>query len=277
MFCPATEIRGKRDRLRQWPTDGSHAMTARGGEMLPPYEQSSRPSVSPVNPSSSDDLPPGCKETPVQDGRGPPIAGQIPHHITTTMPMVDNTRKIVVAIGGSSGSIYAKVLFDRLLQLSDQWSAVGVVMSDNARFNWTYELGDESYHDYPFDFFDKQDFKAPFASGSARYDTMIACPCSMGLLGRIAAGVSDDLVTRAADVMLKERRRLILVPRETPLHLLHLRNMVAITEAGGIICPASPSFYSRPADLEALVSTVTDRVLDLAGFSVGTYRWGSSS
>lgn len=191
--------------------------------------------------------------------------------------MDKGSRKIVIAVGGSSGAIYAKVLFDRLAELSSQWDAVGVVMSDNARFNWAYELGNESYRDYPFDFYDKRDFNAPFASGSARYDTMIACPCSMGFLGRVAAGISDDLATRAADVILKERRRLILVPRETPLHLLHLRHMVAITEAGGIICPASPSFYSKPADLEALVATVTDRVLDLAGFSLGTYRWGMSS
>ncbi len=191
--------------------------------------------------------------------------------------MDKGSRKIVIAVGGSSGAIYAKVLFDRLAELSSQWEAVGVVMSDNARFNWTYELGNECYRDYPFDFYDKRDFNAPFASGSARYDTMIACPCSMGFLGRVAAGISDDLATRAADVILKERRRLILVPRETPLHLLHLRHMVAITEAGGIICPASPSFYSKPADMEALVATVTDRVLDLAGFSLGTYRWGMSS
>ncbi|MEM7574094.1 MAG: UbiX family flavin prenyltransferase [Bacteroidota bacterium] len=185
-------------------------------------------------------------------------------------------RKIVLGIAGSSGSLYAKVLMDRLVQLQDQWQAIGIVMSDNARYNWELELGDKSFANYPFDFYEKRDFMAPFASGSARYDTMLVCPCSMGLLGRINAGVSDDLMTRAADVILKERRRLILVPRETPLSLIHLRNMLAITEAGGIICPAIPSFYSGAETKEELALTVVDRVLDLAGFELAdSYRWGS--
>ena len=183
-------------------------------------------------------------------------------------------RQIVVGIGGSSGSIYAKVLLDRLSSLSNQLDKVGVVMSDNARFNWNYELGNEDYKNYDFDFYEKMDFMAPFASGSARYDTMIVCPCSMGVVGRIATGISNDLMTRAADVVLKERRRLILVPRDTPYSLIHLNNMKAITEAGGIICPASPSFYSKPKDFEALAATVIDRVIDLAGLKVDSYRWG---
>lgn len=186
-------------------------------------------------------------------------------------------KKIVVAVGGSSGSIYAKVLFDRLTALRDQWAAVGVVMSDNAKYNWELELGNKDYEGYTFDFYHKKDFMAPFASGSARYDTMVVCPCSMGLLGRIAAGISDDLTTRAADVILKERRRLILVPRDTPYSLIHLDNMKRITEAGGIICPASPSFYSKPRTFEELAATVVDRVLDLAGFSLTTYRWGEET
>jgi len=182
--------------------------------------------------------------------------------------------KIAIGIGGSSGSIYAKVLLDRLTTLSSQLQAVGVVMSDNAKFNWEYELGDRSFEAYPFDFYDKRDFMAPFASGSAQYGAVIICPCSMGVLGRIAAGTSNDLTTRAADVALKERRRLILVPRETPYSLIHLNNMKTVTEAGGIICPASPSFYSRPKDFQSLVATVTDRVLDLAGLDLQSYRWG---
>lgn len=181
--------------------------------------------------------------------------------------------KIVVAIGGSSGSIYAKVLLDRLSQLREQVKAVGVVMSDNAKYNWELELGNKGYQEYDFDFYAKNDFQAPFASGSAKYTTMIVCPCSMGLLGRIATGVSNDLSTRAADVILKERRKLILVPRDTPYSLIHINNMKAITEAGGIICPASPSFYSQPKDFEALAATVVDRVLDLAGLEIDSYRW----
>ncbi len=187
---------------------------------------------------------------------------------------MQDKHKIVVAVGGSSGSIYAKVLLDRLQMLRSQWEAVGVVMSENAKFNWQFELGDTAYEQYPFDFYEKNDFMAPFASGSARYGTMIVCPCSMGVMGRIAAGVSNDLTTRAADVILKERRRLILVIRDTPYSLIHINNMKAITEAGGIICPASPSFYSKPETFEALAATVVDRALDLAGFDLQTYRWG---
>lgn len=185
-------------------------------------------------------------------------------------------RKIVLAIGGSSGAIYAKVLMDRLKALQDQWSDVGVVLSKNAELNWELELGNAGYRDYPFAYYGTQDFMAPFASGSARYDTMVVCPCSMGLVGRIASGISTDLTTRAADVILKERRKLILVPRETPYSLIHLQNMTRITEAGGIICPATPSFYGRPTTFEALAATVVDRVLDLAGFDIQTYRWGET-
>ncbi len=185
-----------------------------------------------------------------------------------------NTRKIVVGVGGSSGSIYAKILFDRLKPLVSEDFKVGVVMSSNAQFNWEYELDSRDYQNYPFQFYESRDFMAPFASGSARYETMIICPCSMGLLGRIASGISSDLITRAADVILKERRRLILVPRETPFSLIHINNMKTITEAGGIICPAVPSFYSKPQSMEELAATVVDRVLDLAGIETRTFRWG---
>ena len=185
-------------------------------------------------------------------------------------------KKVVVGVGGSSGSIYAKVLMDRLVEVSDQWERVGVVMSDNAKFNWKYELGDESYQDYPFDFYNKMDFSAPFASGSAQYESMMICPCSMGLLGRINAGISNDLISRAADVILKEHRKLILVPRDKPFSLIHLRNMTALAEAGAIICPAIPSFYKDPKSFDDLARTVVDRVLDLAGFEIDSYRWGET-
>lgn len=184
-------------------------------------------------------------------------------------------KKIVVAISGSSGALYAKILLDKLQQLEAQWDAVGVVLSDNAVINWELEVGKPQFEDYPFDFYDKKDFYAPFASGSAQYDTMIVCPCSMGMLARIATGISNDLITRAADVVLKERRRLILVTRETPLNLIHINNMKTVTQAGGIICPAVPSFYGNPTSIEAVLATVVDRVLDLAGLRLeGAYRWG---
>jgi len=187
-----------------------------------------------------------------------------------------SSKKIVLGVGGSSGSIYAKVLMDDLAgPLCEQWDAVGVVMSDNAKFNWELELGNRDFENYPFELYDKRDFMAPFASGSTKYDTMIVCPCSMGTLGRVANGISDDLLTRAADVILKERRRLIMCTRDKPLNLIHLRNMVQLTEAGAIISPCNPSFYSKPKDFEGLARTVTNRVLDLAGFNLdGIYRWG---
>jgi 4-hydroxy-3-polyprenylbenzoate decarboxylase len=182
-------------------------------------------------------------------------------------------RKIVVAITGASGAIYAKLLLGQLQKLQAQIASVGVVMSNNAKQVWEFELGDDSYKQLPFQFYDKRDFMAPFASGSARYDTMIIIPCSMGTLGRIAAGTSDDLITRAADVVLKERRKLILVARDTPLNLIHLRNMQTVTEAGGIICPAVPSFYSQPKTVEDVAMTVVNRVVDLIGLDNDSYRW----
>ena len=182
-------------------------------------------------------------------------------------------KKIVVAITGASGSIYAKVLFDQLSLLNNQIEKVGVVMSDNAKEVWRYELGNHDYDSYGFDFYAKMDFNAPFASGSAKYDTMIIVPCSMGTLGRIANGISNDLISRAADVILKERRKLIAVARDTPYSLIHLQNMTTVTQAGGIICPATPSFYSLPKTIEEVVKTVIDRVIDLAGFENESYRW----
>lgn len=182
-------------------------------------------------------------------------------------------RKIIVAITGASGSIYAKLLLDKLAQLSDQIENVGVVMSKNAKDVWLWELDNKDYEKYDFDFYEKSNFMAPFASGSAKYDTMIIIPCSMGTLGRIANGFSDDLITRSADVILKERRKLILVARDTPLNLIHINNMKVITEAGGIVCPAVPSYYSKPKTIEELASTVVDRVIDLAALEQQSYRW----
>ena len=189
--------------------------------------------------------------------------------------MTNTKHKIIVAITGASGAIYAKVLFDKLVQLKGQIDDVGVLMSDNAKLVWETELDNSDYKKYPFTFYDKMDFMAPFASGSANFCTMIICPSSMGTMGRIAAGISNDLTTRAADVILKERRRLIIVAREAPLSLIHINNMKKITEAGGIICPATPSFYSKPRTFEDLASTVIDRVVTLSGLQNNAYSWGA--
>ncbi len=188
-----------------------------------------------------------------------------------------NKKKIVVAVTGASGSIYAKVLFDKLKDFcNNQISEIGIIMSDNAKDVWFHELGNNDYSSYNFRFYDKRDFMAPFASGSAGFDTMIVCPCSMGTLGRVASGVSDDLITRAADVILKERRKLILLVRETPYSLIHINNMKTVTEAGGIICPATPSFYSLPKTIEEVAATVINRVIDLVGFDYESYQWGQN-
>lgn len=185
------------------------------------------------------------------------------------------SNRIVLAISGASGSIYPKLIIEKLLRVKDQWEALSVVMSNNAKDIWKTEIGNEDYLNYPVQFYDKYDFSAPFASGSARYNIMIVAPCSMGTLGRIATGMSNDLVTRAADVVLKERRKLILMVRDTPYNLIHIKNMEQVTLAGGIICPATPSFYSLPKTIEELAATVVDRILDLAGVNIQSYRWGN--
>ena len=181
---------------------------------------------------------------------------------------------VVIAITGASGSIYAKFLLDELVKLNVQLEEVGIIMSDNAKTVWEFELGNKDYLNYPFNFYGKNDFNAPFASGSAKFNQMIIIPCSMGTLGRIASGISNDLTTRAADVILKERRNLILVARETPLNLIQLENMKTITLAGGTICPAIPSYYSRPKTIEEAAYTVVHRVIDLMKLDAESYRWG---
>src|SRR4051812_35352791 len=183
--------------------------------------------------------------------------------------------KLVVAITGASGSIYAKLLLDKLSAIKAQWKEVAILMTENAREVWKVELQKTDYDQYPFPSYTTKDFTAPFASGSGQYDIMIIIPCSMGTLGRIANGISDDLITRAADVILKERRKLILVARDTPFNLIHISNMKTITEAGGIICPAIPSFYSNPKTIEDLAMTVVNRVIDLIGLENESFQWGA--
>lgn len=181
--------------------------------------------------------------------------------------------KIVVAVTGASGAIYAKVLLEKLKQLSQENLEVNVVWSEQAPSIWEYELSNKDFEKIALKTFAKNDFMAPFASGSSSFEAMIICPCSMGTLGRIATGMSNDLITRAADVMLKERRKLVCVVRETPYSLIHLRNMTTVTEAGGIICPATPSFYSKPQNFDELAATVVNRALQLAGINTNGYRW----
>jgi flavin prenyltransferase len=182
-------------------------------------------------------------------------------------------RKIVLAVTGASGSVYALRLLEKLQQLKSPPEEIAVIFSDTAREIWEAETGKRYIAEFPAKEYGNKSFYAPFASGSSQFDTMIICPASMGTIGRIANGTSDDLIARSADVMLKERRRLIVVPREAPYNLIHINNLKAVTEAGAIVCPASPSFYSNPKTIDDLVLTVVDRIIDLAGFESNGFRW----
>ncbi len=187
--------------------------------------------------------------------------------------MGSRNRKIVLAVTGASGSIYALKLLEKLQQLKNPPEEVAVIFSETAKDIWEAETGQKYSPTPPAKEFSNKTFYAPFASGSSRYDTMIICPASMGITGRIANGTSEDLIARTADVMLKERRRLIIVPRETPYSLIHINNMKTLTLAGAIICPATPSFYSNPKTIDDLVMTVVNRIIDLAGFDSNSFRW----
>ena len=182
-------------------------------------------------------------------------------------------RKIILAITGASGSIYAYKLLEILQNLKDPPQEIAVIFSENAKSIWKYEIGKKYEESKSAKVYNNNDLFVPFASGSSDYDTMIICPASMGILGRIANGTSDNLISRAADVMLKERRKLIIVPRETPYNLIHIKNMETLTLAGAIICPATPSFYSKPETINDLVMTVVERIISIAGFESDTYRW----
>jgi len=187
--------------------------------------------------------------------------------------MEPHTRKIVLAITGASGSVYAQKLLEKLGRISPPPEEIAVILSDTAKEIWLSETGTKFTPEGVAKEYGNKTYHAPFASGSSRFDTMIICPASMGSIGRISNGTSDDLISRTADVMLKERRRLIIVPRETPFSLIHINNLKTLTLAGAVICPASPSFYSNPKTIDDLVMTVVDRIIDLAGFDSKGFRW----
>lgn len=190
--------------------------------------------------------------------------------------------KIVVGITGASGAPYARALLAALgaARASQREPLeLAVVVSSTAAEVWQTELGEDlRTHVQGLDLplYGGRDYRAPFASGSARWDAMVVVPCSMSTVARIAHGTSDSLLTRAADVMIKERRRLVLVPRETPLSTIHLENLLAVARAGAVVLPAMPSFYARPSGVDALLHTVVGRVLDQLGIDdPRTHRWGS--
>ena len=179
--------------------------------------------------------------------------------------------KFVIGISGASGAIYAKRLIDFLKTTSHE---VMLTASENA-----LEIGrDEANIDYRecgYPFYTHRNFSAPFASGSSKQDALVIVPCSMGTLGRVAHGYSDDLLARTADVFFKERRKVILVPRETPFSLIHIENMKLVTLAGAIVLPAIPSFYTKPQTIEEVADTVIARLLDHMGVENNLRkRWG---
>jgi 4-hydroxy-3-polyprenylbenzoate decarboxylase len=183
-------------------------------------------------------------------------------------------KKIIVAVTGASGMIYVSRFLHKLKhELHDQLSEVALVCSENVNGIWKNEIEGEQLADFGYTIYKNNNFYVPFASGSSAFDIMVVIPCSMGTLGRIAAGVSENLIGRAADVMFKERKKIIFVTREMPLSIIHIDNMKKITEAGGIICPASPTFYHKPKTVTELADTVVERVIDLAGFDQKAKRW----
>lgn len=184
-------------------------------------------------------------------------------------------RKIVVGITGASGAPYARRLLAVLRGRDDV--ELGVCASRNAADVWALECGGDFREGVGGPVWGAFDYKAPFASGSAGWHAMVVIPCSMGTVARIAQGISDTLLTRAADVMLKERRTLVVVPRETPLGVIHLENLTTLARAGAVVLPAMPSFYGKPTSLDDALDTVVGRVLDHLGVEHQLLRrWGTS-
>ncbi len=187
-------------------------------------------------------------------------------------------RKIVVGVTGASGAPYAKRLIGLLEERARSREDVelGVCLSSTAPEVWALECGGDPRESIKSPIWGGRDYRAPFASGSAGWHAMVVVPCSMSTVARIAHGTSDSLLTRAADVMLKERRTLIVVPRETPLSVIHLENLTTLARAGAVVMPAAPSFYSQPKTLDDAIDSIVARVLDhlQLDHGVGT-RWGT--
>ena len=180
--------------------------------------------------------------------------------------------KIIVAVTAASGSIYARLVLEQLIA-SSQVERIALILSEHASEVVAHE-GEHLPESEKVEVMDNHAMFSSVASGSAQWDAMVVVPSSMGTVGRVAAGISQTLIERAADVMLKERRRLIFVVRETPYSLIHLRNMTMLTEAGAIILPASPSFYSHPQSIDEVAMTVVERVVAHIGIDSPRYEWG---
>jgi len=181
--------------------------------------------------------------------------------------------KIILGITGASGSIYAKRIIELLSQNPSVVSDVAIVFTDVAKQVWVHEIDDLKIEEIPFKTYDNNNFFVSFASGSSNYDAMIICPCSMGTLSKISNSLADNLLTRAADVMLKENKKIIIVPRETPMNLIHIKNMEKLILAGANICPASPSFYSKPQNTQEIIDTVIQKIFQLLKINITFFEW----
>lgn len=190
-------------------------------------------------------------------------------------------KRLLLGVTGASGQIYASKLVEVVRSIngeliesqngsnSEAIIKLDLVFTDTAKVVWEDELGMK----VPDNALDNNSYYHPYASGSNAADVMIIMPCTMGTIGRIASGATSDLLTRAADVMLKERRPLIIVPRETPFNLIHLRNLTTLAEAGAVIAPASPSFYTHPQNMDELIDTFVRRILGIAGFEANLKKF----
>lgn len=186
---------------------------------------------------------------------------------------MSTSKNIVLAVTGASGSVYAARFIERAMELPG--ISLHLIFSDTAKEVWAHETG----LPLPEGLMDNHSFNSPFCSGSAAADCMVVLPCSMGTMARIAAGLADCAIARIADVQLKEKKKLILVPREAPLNLIHIGNMQTLAQAGAVIFPASPSFYSKPASIGGMVDAFVSRILQTAGVHdlEDEYKWNIKS
>jgi 4-hydroxy-3-polyprenylbenzoate decarboxylase len=181
-------------------------------------------------------------------------------------------QKIILGVTGASGSIYAKRIIELLDKNRNLFEELSVVFTDTAKKVWIHEINDK-IENIPFKIYDNNNFFVSFASGSSNYQTMIVCPCSIGTMSKIANSLADNLLTRAADVILKESRNLIIVPREMPYNLIHIENMKKLVLSGAKICPANPSFYSKPNTINELIDTVIQKIFQLVGIDISFFQW----
>ncbi len=185
----------------------------------------------------------------------------------------DKISKVIVAVTGASGAVYGLELIRQLVGI-ECIKDIAVIFSENGSKVWDYEKVMDIPESKKITVFENNDMFAAPASGSAGYQAMFVAPCSMGTLASVAAGTAGTLILRAADVMLKERRPLILMTREAPLSLIHIENMNRVTRAGAIVFPASPFFYHHPKDLREAISALVSRLISITGISAPGFEWG---